>query len=118
MATNDSTTPRPWRVAIGGGTDNALYLASKGAGYVPLATPYREDAFTAEEEASCIEARERCTAARANAALIVRAVNAHEAMRDALWLALACGVPGTTKDGRDVAEILSAALTLANEGGD
>lgn len=109
----DKATPRPWRLTPSIDGRN-VYLVSTHGGLVPVAQPYRADAFDAEEEASCIDGKERCEAARANAALIVRAVNAHEALVSALRTMVDRFQPGTSFPELDAAR---AALALA-EGGD
>ena len=59
----DRTAARPWRVS-------GRYLASEHNGYVRIASPFQPDAWGAEKDA--------------NAALIVRAVNNHDALMEAL----------------------------------
>ena len=66
MSTKEAT-PRQWRV-----TDE-FYVSSPN-GFVPIRTPFREDAFDLNEP------REKWAEAEANAELIVTAVNSHDAL--------------------------------------
>ena len=66
MSTKEAT-PRPWRMT------DAFYVSSPN-GFVPIRTPFREDAFDLNEP------REKWAEAEANAELIVTAVNVHDAL--------------------------------------
>ena len=71
-------TPLPWRVT--GGLSGDAMIASDRDGYVPLRTPFREDAFRDGPDRSS-HSNETLMA---NAALIVRAVNGHDELVSAL----------------------------------
>lgn len=99
-----SHTPGPWRVTTG---LNGGYIASKSAGYVPIRTPFREDAFRDGPARGDVTDEELDS----NARLIAAAPDLLEACQA---IAASSGLIGNRPDVADAMRKVSAAIAKAN----